>query len=391
MSAERSLHLAVALDGAGWHPGAWRTTAALAGGLFDPRYWTDLAREAEGGLLDLVTFEDRFAPTGQGDGDRDDVVVGALDAALVASRVATHTERIGLVPTVLAQHTEPFHVSTSIATLDYVSSGRAGVRFRGSWDPREYENVGRRTVPSAQRPNGEQLNALFAEVADHIEVSRRLWDSWEDDAEIRDVSTGRFIDRDRLHYIDFEGAEYSVRGPSITPRPPQGQPPVVVLAHQEDGYRLAGRSADVALVTPSDGADARRIAGLVRAEAVAAGRGEREVRVLADLVVLLDASTSEAEDRRSRLDRLAGREFDSDATIFTGTPENLAELVLDWTEHGVDGFRLRPAVHDHDLRQITRTLVPQLQNAGAFRRDYRATTLRGHLGLDRPDSRYAAA
>lgn len=182
-----------------------------------------------------------------------------------------------------------------------------------------------------------------------------------------------------------------MRGPSITPRPPQGQPPVVVLAHQDDGYRLAARSADVALVTPSDAADARRIAGVVRAEATAAGRAEREVRVLADLVVVLDASTSAAEDRLGRLNRLAGREFTSDATVFVGTADNLAELILDWTEHGVDGFRLRPAVHGHDQQQVTRTLVPALQDAGAFRRDYRSTTLRGHLGLDRPTSRYAAA
>ncbi len=386
MSAEHPLHLAVALDGAGWHPGAWRTTPALSSGIFDPRYWTDLVREAERGLLDLVTFEDRFAPTRPEDGDRDDVAAGVLDATLVASRVAARTQHIGLVPTVLAPHTEPFHVSTSVATLDHVSEGRAGVRLRGSWDPREYANVGRRPTPSV-----EQVDAVFGEVADHVEVSRRLWDSWEDDAEIRDTATGRFVDRDKLHYVDFEGSEYSVRGPSITPRPPQGQPPVFVLAHREDGYRLAGRTADVALVTPTDDSDAGRIAGLVRAAAADAGRPAGSVRVLADLVVFLDGSADLARGRRERLDRADGRTFDSDATVFEGTAQELRELLLAWSAAGVDGFRLRPAVLPYDLRGITRDLVPQLQQAGVFRTTYETSTLRGHLGLDHPTNRYAAA
>ena len=230
-----------------------------------------------------------------------------------------------------------------------------------------------------------------AQVADHVEVARRLWDSWEDVAEIRDVATGRFVDRDRLHYIDFEGSEYSVRGPSITPRPPQGQPPVFVLAHQEDGYRLAGRSADVALVTPADAADAGRIAGLVRAAAVEAGRPAGSVRVLADLVVFLDEGANAAQARRERLDRADGRTFVSDAAVFEGSARDLGELLLAWSAAGVDGFRLRPAVLPYDLRGITRGLVPYLQEAGAFRTAYEGSTLRGHLGLDRPINRYAAA
>ena len=99
---------------------------------------------------------------------------------------------------------------------------------------------------------------LFDEAADYVEVVRRLWDSWEDDAEIRDVATGRFVDRDKLHYIDFEGRWFTVRGPSITPRPPQGQPVVAALAH---AGRLTGwppRSADVGLRDPVDDAGAAR-------------------------------------------------------------------------------------------------------------------------------------
>ena len=128
------------------------------------------------------------------------------------------------------------------------------------------------------------------EAADFIEVVRRLWDSWEDDAEIRDVSTGRFVDRDKLHYIDFEGPWFSVRGPSITPRPPQGQPIVCVLAHVGAAFRLAARSADVVFVTPQSSDDARSLVEEIRSHEEAVGRVGPPLRVIADLVVFLTTS-----------------------------------------------------------------------------------------------------
>ena len=109
-------------------------------------------------------------------------------------------------------------------------------------------HFGRRVVPG-ERSAGLVAD-LFREAGDYVEVLRRLWDSWEDDAEIRDAATGRFIDRDKLHYIDFAGRFFSVKGPSITPRPPQGQPVVAALAHQALPYELVGRSADLGFVTP---------------------------------------------------------------------------------------------------------------------------------------------
>ncbi len=219
---------------------------------------------------------------------------------------------------------------------------------------------------------------------------RRLWDSWEDDAEIRDAATGRFVDREKLHYIDFEGAHFSVRGPSITPRPPQGQPIVAALGHASVPYRLIGRSADLGFITPRDAHDAAAILAEIRAEQAAAGRAEETVHVLGDVVVFLDADASAAADRRGRLDALLGHDHVSDAAVFTGTPAELADLVLHWHETGLSGARLHPATIPHDLEQITRGLVPELQRRGAFRTTYEADTLRGLLGLPRPANRYAA-
>ncbi len=393
------IHLAVALDGAGWHPAAWREEAARPAELLTPSYWADLVIEAENGLLDFVTLEDSLALQSSrydGPDGRTDQVRGRLDAVLIAARVAPLTSHIGLVPTATVTHTEPFHVSKAIATLDYVSSGRAGWRAQLS-RPAENAHFGRREdtpLRIAERNSPEVQAAMadrFDEAADFVEVVRRLWDSWEDDAEIRDVATGRFVDRDKLHYIDFEGKWFSVRGPSIVPRPPQGQPLVTALAHASVVYRFGARSADVVYVTPRDADDARAITQEIASEQDATGRAQDTVHVFGDLVVFLDRSPGAAKERRSRLDDLAGSDYKSDAVIVAGTPTELADTLEEWREAGLSGFRLRPGTIPHDLEAITRDLIPELQRRGIFRTEYEASTLRGLLGLSRPANRYVAA
>jgi alkanesulfonate monooxygenase SsuD/methylene tetrahydromethanopterin reductase-like flavin-dependent oxidoreductase (luciferase family) len=384
MPGSSPLHLAVALDGAGWHPAAWREPSARPADLLTAGYWAGLAAEAERGLLDFVTIEDSLGLQSSrplAPDRRTDQVRGRLDAVLTAARIAPLTSRIGLIPAVTATHTEPFHISKAIATLDYVSSGRAGVRVQVSARPDEAALFGRRELP---------LTGLFGEAADYVEVIRRLWDSWEDDAEIRDRATGRFIDRHKLHYIDFAGEHFSVKGPSITPRPPQGQPVVAALAHGGEAYRLVGRSADIGFVTPRDAGQARAAVTAIRHEQQAAGRADDTVHVLADLVVFLAGGAAAATARRARLDALAGYPYASDAALFTGTPSQLADLMQGWQAAGLSGFRLRPAAIPEDLAQITTGLVPELQRRGAFRRGYPGGPLRGLLGLPRPASRYAA-
>ena len=393
------LHLAVALDGAGWHPAAWREADAEPHRLFTAGYWTELAQQAERGLLDFVTIEDglnlqsddRFRAD-----SRTDRVRGRLDAVLIAARVAPVTRHIGFVPTAITTHTEPFHLSKAIATLDYVSSGRAGVRVQIAARADAAAHFGRRDIPQLQAdratdPDVQRLIAdHFDEAADYVEVLRRLWDSWEDDAEIRDVATGRFIDRDKLHHIDFEGRWFSVKGPSITPRPPQGQPVVAALGHASVPYRLIARSADVGFVTPRDAAQAAAIVAEIRAEQAGAGRAGQTVHVFGDLVVFLDETEAAAAARRHRLDERAGTRYPSDALVYTGTAAGLADLLQDWQAAGLSGFRLRPGALPHDLIQLTERLVPELQRRGLYRSRYEAGTLRGLLGLARPANRYAA-
>ena len=396
------MHLAAALDGAGWHPAAWRSPDARPGGLFAAGYWADLVREAERGLLDFVTLEDSLGPQSAAFhrvDERTDQVRGNMDAVLLAARMAPLTSAIGLVPTTDVTHTEPFHLAIGIATLDHVSRGRAGWRPRISARAADARHFGRRATPQltdedARAPESiaARLRPLFDEAADVVEVARRLWDSWEDDAEIRDPVTGRFLDADRLHHIDFRGAHFSVKGPSITPRPPQGQPVVTSLAHASRPYTFAALASDVVYLTPRSDDDVPTVLQQVREASAEAGRpAEHPLLAFADLLVFLDEETGRAARRRDRLDALDGSALASDARIFTGTPEELADLLTGWHEAGLDGFRLRPGVLPYDLRGITRGLVPELQRRGLFRSAYVSSTLRGHLGLSRPDSRYRHA
>lgn len=344
-----TLNLGVALDGYGWHTQAWALsgdTRSVLGG----RYWADLAVTAERGLLDFLTVDDTLMPQ-PGRRERIDPnrLAGRGDAVLVAARIAPVTRHIGLIPVATVTHTEPFHISKSIATLDFVSHGRAGWQPRVSGTIHEAALFGRKTI------NAEEL---FDEARDYVEVVRRLWHSWEADAVIRDVATGRYVDTDKLHYIDFTGKYFSVKGPSITSRPPQGQPVIAVLAHATPVYEFAADTADIVFVTPADAS----IAGLLD-EVRGVGA---HLKVFADIVVSFHGQD----------------DFRSDTWVWAGTPTELVGMLLDWQRVGIDGARLRPAVNATDLPVIVDQVVPQLRRAGQFRDSYRdGETLRERLGL----------
>jgi alkanesulfonate monooxygenase SsuD/methylene tetrahydromethanopterin reductase-like flavin-dependent oxidoreductase (luciferase family) len=306
---------------------------ALSGDSFAADDWIAQVRRADEAGIDFVTFEDTFGRHGP-------------DAVLVASRVAPLTRHIGLIPVATTTHTEPFHLSTALATLDWVSRGRAGWQVRVSGDPAEAALLGRR----APLP----VDELIAEAADAIEVVRRLWDSWEDDAIIKDAATGRYIDRDKLHYIDFAGEHFSVKGPSIVPRPPQGQPVVAALAHGPQVWDHL--DADVLFVTPADADDAARKVRKILPEK----------KVFADI-------------------RVGGR-VPTGAATFNGTSIQLADLIQNWwIVAGVDGFRLRVS----DVSDISQ-LVAELRRRGLFQPSGHRT-LRDRLGLPVAVNRYQEA
>lgn len=340
--SDRAGFLAIELDGAGWE-GADITRAVLA---------------AESAGFHAATFTDAPVP-------------GRANALQRAAFAGPLTRSIALVPEVDTVYTEPFHTSTQLASLDYVSGGRAGWIVTAAAAPEAAAAVGRSSVTGA---------ALGQEAAASIEVSRRLWDSWEDDAVIRDVATGRYIDVDKLHYADFEtpanfaGSAYSVKGPSIIPRPLQGQLPV--LAPASLLREVSADAVDAVLVSAPT---PELLAAEVREVRSRVGGS---VAVIAELDIVLDARGQAAVSR--------GATFDGGREAFAGSAAGLTDF-LESLLAEADGVRLHPASLFVDLEELGRLVLPELRRRGALRAPIQDGTFRDLLGLERPVSRYASA
>jgi alkanesulfonate monooxygenase SsuD/methylene tetrahydromethanopterin reductase-like flavin-dependent oxidoreductase (luciferase family) len=302
------------------------------------QFWTELTKPFDGAFA-FLTLEDEFADKG-GDG---------LDAILLANWLAPRLANIGIIAGAPVNFLEPFHVSTAIATLDYVSEGRAGLLVQQLTNQRNLE-ASKALGALNGYPSLDQ-QALKTDTQDAIEVIRRLWDSWEDDAVIRDKKTQRFLDASKLHYINFESEIFRILGPSITPRPPQGQPIVAATLSNLDELNVA-RNADVVFVTADE--------QLIRAAGVS-------VHDRAAPFVVADIALS---------DKLGVQET-IDAVI-----ENQA-----W---GATGVRLLLSDPQSQSDFVLKELLPALQ-AHKLVHNGEGTTLRARFGLPEPINRYSTA
>ncbi|WP_024818411.1 LLM class flavin-dependent oxidoreductase [Arthrobacter sp. 31Y] len=309
---------------------------------------------------------------------KDTPEAGRTNALQRAAFAGPVTRTIAVVPEIDTVYTEPFHVSTQLASLDYVSGGRAGWIATAAVSPEAAAAVGRSFVEG---------DALAQEAAASIEVSRRLWDSWEDDAVIRDVATGRYIDVDKLHYADFEtpadfsGAAYSVKGPSIIPRPLQGQLPVLAAASLVGEGLVPAYTVDAVLVSAPT---PELLAAEVRD---ARARLGSSVAIVAELDVVLD-SRGQAAESRALSEQEAGTPQDSRFARFVGSAAGLTEL-LDSLLREADGVRLHPAVLDVELEELSRLVLPELRRRGVLRPPVQDGTFRDVLGLAPAENRYS--
>ncbi|NNN29328.1 LLM class flavin-dependent oxidoreductase [Streptomyces sp. S3(2020)] len=354
-----ALHLALEIDGDGAHPAAWRRAAHSPDQLLTPRRVAGVAAVAENAGFTLVTLDDGVLPPGAAPDP-----VGRIGAVERAAFIAASTSTVGIAPVVPVTYAEPFHVSSQLASLDHISGGRAG------WVVTEEEHA--EAARAWGRPQVADADARARESRDGVEVARALWDSWEDDAVIRSVATSRYLDRGRLHYIDFTGETYAVKGPAIVPRPPQGQ--LVVLGRPE---RVPAARLDVALVAGRDLA-------AVTSAAAAAGTP----RVFAEVEVALDTEKAGAAERVADLERHAPW-TDRGRLRHIGSAEQLVALLGELSRR-VDGVRLRPLVLDEDLPVLSRLVLPALSERRLVARPLPGTSLRSTLGLERPANRFAA-
>ncbi|MFJ4313860.1 LLM class flavin-dependent oxidoreductase [Streptomyces lavendulae] len=339
------MFLGMAVDATGCHP---ESRWCPPGDPLDPAHHRRLVLEAERGGVDFVTLDDSMAlPDGPG------AALGRPDAVTVLAGIAPLTTTIGLVATVTTTHCEPVHVSRALSTLDHISGGRAGWRPRVVTAAAEAAHFG--PEPPA-RPD-----ELHAEEAEFAEVVTRLWDSWEDGAEIREVAAGRFLDRSRLHPVDHTGRHFRIKGPANVPRPPQGHP-VLAVDFDPRAAQDAVHDADMVFVDVRDAPAARARFG-ARTRVI----GELEVLFTGDHGVSgWDGPTGVGAPHRSR---------------FAGPPLELADLLCDtWDSGDVDGFHLRPAFLPTTLSRFVAEVVPVLRRR-SWLRPHRGTTLRARLGL----------
>lgn len=374
--------LALEIDGEGAHPAAWRVSGRPPAAALTGQRTLSAALTAESAGFHAVTIADtRLLPD---DGP------AHLDAVQRAAYVAPHTRSLGLVPEIDVVFTEPFHLATQLASLDYVSAGRAGWIITAHNETAAGAAVGRSPLPGAELP---------AEAADVVEVNRRLWDSWEDEAVTREVATGRYLDREKVHHVDFEGRRFSVKGPSIIPRPLQGQLPVwapAALVNTEDGLGLDGiHGADAVLVTAPDP---------VALLEVTRRRADDGGAVIAELEVALDARGRTGADRVAELDAAlgtvpdasldaAGRPGDQGASgraRYVGHATGLAELLAELLRVA-GGVRLHPLVLDVDLHELGQLVLPALRHTGRLAPTGPDTLFRSTLGLPAAGNRFATA
>lgn len=363
----------------GSHPSGWRAPGDPHDP-FDVDQLVALARLAEDAKLDFFAIGDRLVADLSDAGNP--ALVTQTEPFTTASFLATKTSHIGLLVTANTSYFEPFNLARLSASLDHVTHGRASWNVAtGATQPAD-QNYSRPPMPAERH---------YARAREAVEVIRNLWDSWEDDAFIRDKRTGAFVDGARIHAVNHEGEHFRIKGPLNVARPPQGQ---LVVAHEADtpsGEAFAARQADIVFIRPSNAREARELRERIRAEAAAAGRDPDQVKVVAEVTPVVAESDAAAHALLDALDRLGGEAASIPGLVFVGSAETIADTFQAWSEAGAaDGFLVRSAVLPAQLRAFVSHVIPELRGRGLARPGYGADTLRGNLGLPAAPNRLVA-
>jgi FMN-dependent oxidoreductase (nitrilotriacetate monooxygenase family) len=427
----RHLHLAVNVHGIGIGPTAWQDAENPLGAL-DLDHFARVAQVAERGHFDAFFLADSLAPPIPPEAG----IIWGLDPQLVLASVAAVTEHIGLVESVSTTFTEPYNVARSVASLDYLSRGRASWNVVTSYDQAAARKFGLRELPSRDQ--------RYRRAAEFVDVVRALWDSWGDDAIVLDRVHNVFADSGRIIPIEHRGEFFDIEGALQLPRPPQGHPVLFQAGGSEAGLDLAARYADGVFSAQHTLRGAQRSYEDVKRRLAAFGREREDLTILPGLSLVLEASDEEAE-RRMRSTRellgedtaverflatvgvdLAPSEYDlpvpaqvrevfaggfhnrgfDRATLdllderpqitprelanaggnvhrlLVGGPEKVADDIERWFKAGAaDGFVLMFDRLPAGLEAFVDHVVPLLVRAGIFRSEYAGATLRDHLGL----------
>ncbi|MFC0279898.1 LLM class flavin-dependent oxidoreductase [Falsigemmobacter intermedius] len=426
------------LHGAGGHMNSWKHPSGPADASVNLEFYISKTRKAEAAGIAFVFVADGLYINEKSIPH----FLNRFEPMTILSALATQTQKIGLAGTISTSYSDPFTVARQLASLDLISGGRA------AWNVVTTPLEG--TALNYSRPHPE--HALRYEIADeYLEVTQGLWDSWDEDAVVRNRETGQFFDPSKLHTLNHKGRFFQVAGPLNAPRSAQGQPVIFQAGSSDAGIDLAGKYADGVFMNPMSREETAKFSARIKDAAEAHGRARSDVKTFPGFSPIVGRSREEAEAKyeairalitlpealaylgryfdhhdftqydpdapfpdlgeigrnsfRSTTDRIKAEAAAQGLTLrqvalaaatpkpaFIGTGAEIAEKIIDWVDSGAsDGFILSFPVSAEGLEDFVTLVIPELEARGRYSRDLPGQTLRDHLGLPYKESRYKTA
>lgn len=436
------LRLGVFFNPTGHHVASWRHPESQPDAGVNFAHYTEIAQTAERGLFDMIFLADSVSVrrASMEALSRSAQYIANFEPLTLLSALSVVTNYIGLTATASTSYNEPYHVARKFASLDLLSGGRAGWNLVTSTQLAEAQNFGRdEHFGHAER---------YERAREFAEIVKGLWDSWDDDAFVRDVESGTYFTPGSLHSLDYKGEHFSVAGPLNVPRSAQGQPVIVQAGASDAGIAISAEFAEVTFCSPNSLEIAKTYYEKLKAKMAEFGRPPEHCKVMPGLSAIIGDTEAEAEEKyeelQSNIHPIVARDIlgtvlghfdlspypldgplpeitetsgststlneltqiarDENLTILQlamrvagargkavirGTPAHIADFMEEWfVNHGCDGFNILPPVLPGGLNDFVDKVIPELQRRGIFRTEYAGSTLRENLGLPRVESRY---
>ncbi|MEL0322843.1 MAG: LLM class flavin-dependent oxidoreductase [Rhodospirillales bacterium] len=424
------------------HTAAWRFPGGSPDANFNLKTIVSLAKKLEAAKFDAFFMADHLAVLNMPmEALKRSATVTSFDPLTLLPAIAMVTNHLGLIATASTTFESPYLIARRFASLDHISDGRAGWNIVTTSNPDAAKNFGMDDqMPHAQR---------YARAREFFDIVTGLWDSWADDAFVRDVEKGIFFDPNRLHILDHEGEYLKVRGPLNIARPIQGWPLIVQAGASDAGRQLAAETAEMVFSSARNIPDAQEYFQDIKSRAENAGRNPDHLKILPGALVIVGETEAEAREKRDLLDSLVhydsgiaslsialghdASKFDPDAPLpnvpeteasksgqarvkglaqaenltvrqlagrfggyagnaFVGTPKSIADQMEAWIdEEASDGFNIMMPYLPMGLDDVCEKVVPELQRRGRFRTEYSGRTLRENLGIPRPKNQFFQA
>ncbi|MGE0221643.1 MAG: LLM class flavin-dependent oxidoreductase [Acetobacteraceae bacterium] len=439
MAQSRMLRLGAFMRPVSIHTAWWRYPGAYTDANYNFQHLKRFAQTLERGRFDAFFMADHLAVLNMPMAAlKRSATVTSFDPMSLLPALAAVTDRLGLIATGSTTFEEPYLVARRFASLDHISNGRAAWNIVTTSNPDAAKNFG--------LEEHMEHDERYRRAREFYDVVTGLWDSWADDAFIRDVETGTFFNPERLHVLDHKGKYFSVRGPLNVARPPQGWPVIVQAGASDAGRQLAAETAEMVFAAGGPIKDAQAYYADVKGRAAEYGRNPDHLKIMPGALVVVGETIADAQAKKALLDDLVhpdsgiaslsialgtdASKFDLDAPLpdipetnqsqsgrqrvldrarrdnltvrqlakilgaygglsIVGTPASIADTMEEWLfSNACDGFNVMFPSVPGGLDEFVDLVVPELQRRGLFRREYEGTTLRDHLGVPRPVNRF---